>query len=63
MPMWVRTAIGSTLAVDVLAVVEHLALDAGAGHEVVHPVQAAQHGGLAAARGADERGDLVACRR
>ncbi len=35
------------------------ALDAGAGDEVVHAVEGAQEGGLAAARGADERGDLV----
>ena len=48
------------LRVDVLAVVEHLTLDAGAGDEVVHPVEAAQHGGLAAAGGTDHRGDLVA---
>ena len=36
------------------------ALDAGAGDQVVHAVQAAQEGRLAAARGADERRDLVA---
>ena len=47
------------LRVDVLAVVGHLALDPGAGDQVVHPVQAAQHGGLAAAGRADQRGDLV----
>ena len=35
------------------------ALDPGRLDEVVHAVEAAQHGGLAAARRADERGDLV----
>ena len=45
--------------VEVLAVVEDLALDRGAGDQVVHPVEAADQGGLAAARGADQRGDLV----
>ena len=64
MPMWVRTAIGSTLAgVDVLPVVGDLALDAGAGDQVVHPVEAAQHGRLAAAGRADQRGDLVLAER
>ena len=37
-----------------------LALDAGARDEVVHPVEATQHRGLAATGRADERGDLVA---
>ena len=36
------------------------ARDPGAGDEVVHPVEAAQQGGLAAAGRADEGGDLVA---
>src|SRR5690606_27843855 len=45
--------------VDVLAVVGDGALDAGAGDEVVHAVERAQEGGLAAARGPDEGGDLV----
>ena len=47
-------------AVQVGAVVEELAFDLGARHEVVHPVQAAQEGRLAAAGRADQRGDRVA---
>ena len=43
-------------AVDVLAVEQHRALDAGAGDDLVHAVQRAQHRRLAAARRADERG-------
>src|SRR4029079_1915972 len=39
-----------------VAVDHDLALDAGAGDHLVHPVQGAQEGGLAAARGADQRG-------
>ena len=39
-----------------------LPLHLGARGEVVHAVEAAQHGGLAAPRRADERGDLVARR-
>ena len=46
--------------VEVLAVVEELAVDFGAGDQVVHPVEAAQQGALAAARGTDQRGDVVA---
>ena len=41
------------------AVQQHLALDARAGDGVVHPVEAAQEGGLAAARRPDQRGDLL----
>ena len=60
MPMRRRTSTGSTpRLVEVVAVVADLALDAGAGDEVVHPVEAAQHRRLAAARGADEGGDLA----
>ena len=33
---------------------EHLALGAGAGNQIVHAVQTAQQGALAAARGADK---------
>ena len=44
-------------AVDVVAVVEDLALDPEARHRVVHPVEAAQEGRLAAAGGADQGGD------
>src|ERR671914_468826 len=47
------------LRVEVFAVVEHPALDPRGGDEVVHPVEAADQGGLAAAGGADQRGDLV----
>jgi hypothetical protein len=36
------------------------ARDARAGDEIVHAVETAQQGGLAAAGGADEGGDLVA---
>ena len=46
--------------VERLAVVVEPALDAGAGDEVVHPVQAAEERALAAARRADQGGDLVA---
>ena len=49
--------------VEVDAVVGDRALDPGPLDEVVHPVEAAQHRGLAAARGPDERGDLVPARR
>ena len=42
------------LVVDVFAIQLDLAQHAGRGDGVVHPVQAAQEGGLAAARGADE---------
>ncbi len=49
--------------VQVHAVVEDLPLDAGRVHQVVHPVEAAQQRALAAAGGADERGDLVATDR
>src|SRR5690606_10432391 len=45
--------------VDVGAVVAHFAGDAAAGHQVVHPVEAAQDGRLAAAGRADEGGDLA----
>ena len=43
-----------------LAVEADLALHPGAGDQVVHPVEAAQQRALAAARRADQRGDLVA---
>jgi hypothetical protein len=45
--------------VHVLAVDLHRALDAGPDHDVVHPVQRAQKGALAAARRPDERGHQV----
>src|SRR3569623_647486 len=45
--------------VEVDTLIEDLALDPRARDQVVHPIQAAQHGGLAAARGPDERRDLV----
>ena len=44
---------------DVLVAERDLALNAAARDAVVHAVQAAQQRGLAAARGADERRDLV----
>ena len=47
------------LGVDVLAVELHVALEAEHRDQVVHPVEAAQHRALAAARGADEAGDLA----
>ena len=47
------------LVVQVLAFEQHLALDVSAGDDLVHTVQGAQHGGLAAAGRADEGGDLV----
>ena len=46
--------------VEVLAVVEQLALHFGGGDQVVHPVEAAQQRALAAAGGADQRRHLVA---
>ena len=49
--------------VEVLAVVEHPSLHPRARDQVVHPVEAADQGGLAAARGPDQRGDLVLARR
>ena len=47
------------LAVDVLAVEEHLAGQRGARHQLVHAVEQAQEGRLAAAGGADERRHLT----
>ena len=47
------------LGVDVLAEELHVALEAEARDQVVHAVEAAQHRALAAARGADEAGDLA----
>src|SRR5262249_43384597 len=46
--------------VHVAAVEVHVALEPEAPDEVVHAVEAPQHGALAAARGADEAGDLAA---
>ena len=55
MPMVLRTLDRvDSGAVDVLAVEQHRALGPGAGQHFVHPVQRAQHGGLAAARRPDE---------
>src|SRR5262249_24626154 len=48
------------VGVHVLPVVEQLPVHLRAGHEVVHAVQAADEGALAAARRADERRDQVA---
>ena len=51
---------GSTFgAVEVLAVVEDLALDARRWDQVVHPVEAADQRALAAARRTDQRRDVV----
>ena len=47
------------LGVQVAAFEQHLALDVGAGDDLVHAVERAQHGRLAAAGRADEGGDLV----
>ena len=46
---------GSFLAVEVLAVQFEAALDVRAGDHLVHPVDRAQEGRLAAARRADQR--------
>ena len=60
MPMRRRTSTGSTFgSVEVEAVVDRSGPRPGALDEVVHAVEAAQHGRLAAAGRADERGDLV----
>ena len=60
MPIWRRTSHRVDVGrVDVLAVEQDLALDAGAGDELVHAVQRAQERRLAAARGADQRRHLV----
>ena len=62
MLMRMRTSIGSTSVreqVDVVRVQDDLALVAVAGIEVVHAVEAAQERRLAAARGPDQRGDLL----
>ena len=45
--------------VDIAAMEGERAGDAGNGDEVVHAVDGAKEGGLAAARGANEGGDLV----
>ena len=45
--------------VDVPVVQQDLALDPCSSEGVVHPVETAQEGGLAAARGTDERRDLA----
>ncbi|MCY1179111.1 hypothetical protein D9M73_194920 [compost metagenome] len=47
------------LAVDILPKKVHMAFETEALHQVIHTVQATQHGTLAAARRADETGDLV----
>jgi hypothetical protein len=47
-------------SVEVLAVVEQLPLDFGGRNQVVHPVEAAQQGALAAAGRADHRSHFVA---
>ena len=51
MPMRRRTSTGSTCGVQIDAVVEDRALDACPVDQVVHPVEAAQQRGLAAAQG------------
>ena len=58
MPIWRRTATGSIVgAIDIVAAEMDLAFEAEAADQIVHAVQAAQHGALAAARGADEGRD------
>src|SRR5690606_21347845 len=47
-------------AVEILAVIEQLALHFGSGYEVVHAVETAQQGALAASRRADQGRDVVA---
>ena len=47
------------VGVYVLIVIEDLAIDMGAGYQLVHPVEASKQGALPTAGGADERGDLV----
>ena len=47
------------LSIDIFAVHADVALDAAALHQIVHPVQAAQKRGLAAAARADQRRDLI----
>ena len=60
MPMRMRTCCARMPAlVDVVAVEEDLAVERGAGDELVHAVEQAQERRLAAARRADERGDLA----
>ena len=46
-----------SLAIQVDTVQQHLAGAVGAGNDLVHTVEGAQHGGLATARRADEGGD------
>ena len=46
--------------IDVFALDGDFTLDAANIHKVVHAVDRAQKGGFSAARGADQRGDLVA---
>ena len=64
MPIWRRTCDRVDAGgVDVLAVEQDLALDACApAIELVHAVERAQERRLAAARGADQRRDLVRLR-
>src|SRR5579872_5100992 len=45
--------------VEILTVQEHFAFDPSAGDDLVHPVQAPQQSGFAAARWSDERRDLA----
>ncbi|MNR06234.1 hypothetical protein D3C85_1222980 [compost metagenome] len=47
------------LAIDVLPEEMHMALETKAFYQIIHPVEAAQHRALAAARRTDEPGDLV----
>src|SRR6266478_2249214 len=49
----------NVLRKDVLAIEKNFALEAGAAHDLVHAIEGAQQGGLAAAGGANERGDLI----
>ena len=53
--------IGDILAggVDILSPVQQGAVDLHNGNKVVHPIETAQEGGLAAAGRTNERGDLV----
>ena len=60
-PIRRRTSTGSTSAIiEIDAVVENLAFDPRTPDEIVHPVDAAQHGALAASGWADQGRDTIA---
>ena len=55
-----RTSTVNIGGVEILPLVNHPSRQAAAGDQVVHAVEGPQYGALAAAGGADERGDLAA---